>query len=138
MPCILDAFYHDTCNLLAPGIGTFCFQKGVCILDKCRVLNRMQSLHCFCKLHTRSSHLFSFGSSVAELATSSSGTCCRPWALGLGHWALGLGPSTRSHPDPTTGRWCREPLLARVAWDFAFAFGTWQHSEMKFNGLRRP
>ena len=35
-------------------------------------------------------------------------------------------------------RFLPELLLACVAWDFAFAFGTWQHSEMKFSGLRRP
>ena len=33
------------------------------------------------RLHKRASLLSSFGPSVAELATSSSGTCCRPWAL---------------------------------------------------------
>ena len=43
--------------------------------------------------------------------------------------------TTRPHPDPTNGRWCREPLFADIAWHLTFAFGTWMHSVMKLNGF---
>ena len=42
--------------------------------------------------------------------------------------------TTRPYQEATTGRWGREPFLARIAAYQNLAFGTWMHSVRNLHG----
>ena len=43
--------------------------------------------------------------------------------------------TTRPYQEATTGRWGREPFLARIAAYQNLAFGTWMHSVVNLHGF---
>ena len=43
--------------------------------------------------------------------------------------------TTRPYQEATTGRWGREPFLARIAAYQNLAFGTWMHSVIELHGF---